>query len=123
MAHHARPQRTGAHGEELAAAHLERGGARILARNWRPHGLGLRGELDLVAVHEQRLLVVEVKTRRTDRFGGPLAAVTPTKQAQIRRLARAYLTSERPSCRAVRFDVIAVHLGGELRLEHIAGAF
>lgn len=49
-----------------------------------------------------------VKTRRGDAYGTAAAAVTPAKQARLRRLAAAYLSSvDQGPCR-VRFDVVTV---------------
>lgn len=65
----------------------------------------------------------EVKTRRGDGYGTPAAAVNAAKQAQLRRLAGAYLraTPHRP-CR-VRFDVVTVvwPRRGQPRVEHLKG--
>ncbi|HEX2028238.1 MAG TPA: YraN family protein, partial [Nitriliruptorales bacterium] len=74
----------GSRGEELAAAFLEARGYCIVARNWRPGTGELRGELDLVAVRGGVVAFVEVKTRRSEAFGGPFTAVTWSKQARIR---------------------------------------
>ncbi|MDP9022588.1 MAG: YraN family protein [Actinomycetota bacterium] len=101
-------QRLGTAGEDLAAAYLRERGYRIAARNWRPHGVQLRGEVDIVAVRGDVLAFVEVKTRRGERFGGPLEAVTWRKQARIRALATAYLQQAGAGRWVVRFDVIGV---------------
>jgi putative endonuclease len=64
----------------------------------------------------------EVKARTTDAFGIPAEALTPAKQARIRRLAARWLSAEdRPGrgCR-LRFDVASI-LAGELEI--IEGAF
>lgn len=115
----------GERGEEIAARYLENQGFRLAVRNWRPHGVGLRGELDIVAARDRVLAFVEVKTRRGDGFGGPLAAVTWDKQRRIRRLAAAYLRDCRVRADEVRFDVIAVWLrpGRDPEIEHVEGAF
>ena len=47
----------------------------LIDRNWR----GRSGEVDLVALDGAILVICEVKTRTSDQFGGPLAAVTPPK--------------------------------------------
>jgi putative endonuclease len=115
----------GARGEDAAADYLARRGLRVVARNWRLPAGELRGELDLVCWDGRTLVVVEVKTRSSERYGGGLAAVTPAKQAQLRRLGAAYLRSVRPRARAVRFDVVAVAADarGALTITHLADAF
>lgn len=119
-------QRTGAIGEQLAARYLADLGLEVVARNWRIARGDLRGELDLVALdhHARTVVVVEVKTRRGDGFGGALAAVTPRKQARIRRLAVAFLLDARLPYRQVRLDVVAVRLDHDPpTIDHVAGAF
>lgn len=117
---------TGALGEQLAADHLrQHHRLRIVARNWRLATGELRGELDLVALDEgsRQLIVCEVKTRRdAGRFGGALAAVSPRKRAQVRRLAAAYLRERATPHGPVRLDVIAVDLGEVPMLTHLAAA-
>jgi putative endonuclease len=111
-------------GEELAARYLERRGMVVLARNWRCAGPDVRGELDIVARDARALVFCEVKTRRDDTSGGPLAAITPAKQRQLRRLAAAYLTATRQPRRRVRLDVIAITWptdGGAPHLHHLRG--
>ncbi len=106
----------GAAGEERAAAWYRARGYRVLDRNWRCRD----GELDLVVARGRLLVFVEVKARRTDRFGSPLEAVTRTKQLRLRRLALRYLeaTGARPS--AMRFDVVSILAG---HLEVVEAAF
>lgn len=119
-------QRTGAIGEELACRYLTEAGLEVVARNWRVADGDLRGELDVVALdHDARLVVVvEVKTRRGNGFGGALAAVTPRKQARIRRLAVAFLLAADLPYRQVRLDVVAVRLDVDPpRIDHVQEAF
>jgi putative endonuclease len=106
----------GAAGEEQAAAWYRAHGYAVLHRNWRCR----EGELDLVARRGGELVFVEVKTRRTDRFGTPAEAVTRDKQRRLRALARAYLVSTDARAASLRFDVVSI-LGG--RLEVIQAAF
>lgn len=119
--------RLGARGEALAAAHLADDGLEVVARNWRLARGEVRGELDLVAVDRNAgvLVVVEVKTRRGDRYGGPLRAVTPAKQQRIRALALAFVRTAEMGPLRLRFDVVGVWLppGGGPRVEHLEGAF
>lgn len=109
----------GRYGEDLAARYLQELGWELVDRNWR----GLRGELDIVAVLDGVLAVVEVKTRTTTRFGHPAEAVTAAKLARLRRLAGQWLAEHELRPSSVRIDVICVELpaGGAARVEHLAG--
>ncbi len=117
----------GARGEQAAAQWYEARGCRVLARNWRCAD----GELDLVLQDAAGTTVVicEVKTRRSDRFGSPFEAVTAVKQRKLRRLAGRWLAERRGSglsgAVAVRFDVAGVTPDGRggLEVQVIENAF
>ncbi|MGH2752104.1 MAG: YraN family protein [Actinomycetota bacterium] len=110
----------GQSGEALAADLYRKLGFTILDRNWR----GRSGELDLVVASGNLLVFCEVKTRRTDYFGGPAEAVGYQKQARLRRLAAAWMSDRRPGDVRVRFDVVAVLVGrSELEVTHLPDAF
>ncbi|MCK4593536.1 YraN family protein [bacterium] len=122
-----RAEKLGERAEELAAELYERRGWTVVARNWRPRGLDLRGELDLVARKGDLLAVVEVKARRrVGPAGGPREAVTSEKVRRIARLADALLVSL-PELRGlyVRFDVVSIlwPKGKEPEVELIEDAF
>lgn len=109
-------------GEERAASHLAAGGYTILDRNWRC----AQGEIDIVAARDGVLVVVEVKTRRTERFGHPLEAVDERKAARLWRLAMAWIVAHPRAARGrtLRLDVVSI-LGDEPAdgvLEHLEGA-
>ena len=109
-------------GESLAVAHFKARGCRILAQNYRAG----RGEIDLIVKDGQFIVFVEVKTRRSLKFGLPQAAVTKQKQRQISKIAVTYLQSENLWDAPCRFDVIGIHLSYQselLQLEHIESAF
>ncbi len=96
----------GRRGEDLAARLYERDGYEIVARNFTCPA----GEIDLIARRGKTLVVCEVKTRKTDYFGDPSEAVTPSKQARLRRLALIWLSRHRGRTRGVkmRFDVVSI---------------
>ncbi len=112
---------SGAWGEELALRYLAQQGYVLLERNYRTR----YGELDLILVHKNVLIFVEVKLRRGTGFGHPLEAVTPRKQASIRSLAHQYLLDRRPGFfDALRFDVVGILVGsGEPEVVHVENAF
>ncbi len=107
----------GRYGERVAAAHLTGRGLVVLDRNWR----GQAGEIDLVAMDGDELVVVEVKTRRGSAFGHPAEAVTPAKLGRLRRLAGQWLAAHDVHPTSVRVDVVAVHVApaGAARVEHL----
>jgi putative endonuclease len=108
-------------GEDIAARFLAAKGWRIVGRNVR---CGRAGEIDIVAERGGMLAFVEVKTRRTDRYGTPGEAVTWRKQARIRSLARLYLMRTKPRASAIRFDVVEVRSGGAHPIvTHLENAF
>lgn len=113
--------RLGRAGEELAVGHVRSLGLVVLSRNWRCRD----GELDLVATDGAQLIVFEVKTRSGDGFGQPAEAVTPEKQARIRRCAHRWLREFRVGWCPIRFDVIAIvwPAGARPRLRHLPEAF
>ena len=74
-------------GEDFAAQVLAAEGFTILARNYRCSF----GEIDLIARRENELYFIEVKTRRSDRFGRPSEAVNLHKQSRIKKAASYYL--------------------------------
>jgi putative endonuclease len=108
-------------GEDLAVRHLEGLGLGIIARNWRCRA----GEIDIIArdAETDTIIICEVKTRSSEDFGSPLAAVTPRKLRRLRTLAGAWLHSHDHSAREVRIDVIGILLdhAGAPTLEHLRG--
>ena len=122
-----RRDQLGKRGEALAEAFLKRKGYNILERNWK----GKTGELDLVAQDKKTIVIVEVKTRASEKFGAPSEAVDSHKQEQLVRVATEYLQKEKKQKQSVRFDVVSIRLkAGTLfdrlrgpEIEHIQNAF
>lgn len=88
----------GRYGERVALRHVVSRGWQVLDTNWR----GKDGELDIVALDGDVLVVIEVKTRSGHGFGHPAEAVTPRKLARIKRLTGQWLTAFRERLAAAR---------------------
>ena len=86
----------------------------------RNHRIGRHGEIDIIAATPDVIAFVEVKTRRSDRYGPPSTAVDLDKQRRLRRLAAMWLAGHPIGRRAVRFDVVCV-VGSQVDV--IEGAF
>lgn len=83
--------------------------------------------MDLIAQRGRLIVFVEVKTRRTRRFGAPELAVDGPKQARLVRAAQAWLREHGGRFTQARFDVLSCHApsqsDGAWRIEHWEGAF
>ncbi len=115
-----RRQALGRLGEQLAATHLEAEGYQIAARNWRTRW----GEIDIIAMRGDWLVVVEVRTRRGKAMGTPEESVTLAKQRRLARLGEAYV-EQSGWCGPWRVDVIALEFGLDgvlVRMAHIEDA-
>ena len=96
--------RTGAEGEEAAAAMLKALGWRIVARNWRSGHL----ELDIVAEDGATLVFVEVKTRAKGGMQRPFEALTAVKKERLVRAAQAWMAAHDAWDVPCRFDLACV---------------
>jgi putative endonuclease len=96
----------GDQGEDRAEAFLRQEGYRILERNYRCP----LGEMDIIARDGKTVVFVEVKTRSSDRFGPPQAAIGPQKQRRMTAIALCYLKGKGWLSTPARFDVAAVSL-------------
>ena len=118
-------QSLGALGERVAARWYAAHGYTVLAERFRS---GHR-DLDLVVVKDRVVAFVEVKARRGDAYGGPLAAVHWKKRRELVRSARVWVERFGEAGQAYRFDVFGVLVGPaspnhrRVRVQHIADAF
>ena len=93
----------------------------ILERDWRSR----LGQIDIVADDEGTLVLVEVKTRRGERYGTPQEAVDARKRQKLRSLLEVYRAATRRQQQPCRIDVLGLLLGPDLsviRCEHIKDA-
>ena len=97
-------QQFGQKSESLAVDCLKKNGYKIIQQNYRTK----LGEIDIIAKQGKSLVFIEVKARKSDRFGRPEMAVTPKKQRKISMTALYYLKSTKQSNIKARFDVVAI---------------
>ena len=110
----------GERGENVAAKFLRNKGYRILERNFRCEN----GEVDVIARDGKCLVFVEVKTRESDE-PMPEENVNATKQHQVTKAAKFYLTRYGSPQPPARFDVVAVvwPSGRPPQIRHTMDAF
>nr|WP_154893598.1 YraN family protein [Paenibacillus xylanexedens] len=116
-------QQKGKLGEEAACRWLREQDYHIIEQNWRCR----RGELDIIALHGDLLVFVEVRSRSgAGKYGTPQESVDLRKMQQVRSTAAVYLQQSRGKELQIRFDVVAVMLdpaGQIVTVEHIENAF
>lgn len=111
-------QRTGALGEDMALAYLEKKGYKMVERNYRAGKV----EIDLIVSLERLLVFVEVKCR-FNAIIEPEQAVDRSKQLKIANAANSYLI-KRNIIDPVRFDIVTVHFRqGKTEITHFEDAF
>ena len=89
--------------EQQARAFLEQHDYQFIAANVRYRF----AEIDLIMKKASIIIFIEVKYRRTRRFGGAISAVSPQQQRRLQRAADYYLQQHKLKAIA-RFDVIAI---------------
>lgn len=100
MAHH---NATGKLGEEMALKYLHGKGFAILHKNWR-HS---HWEVDVIASHENILHFIEIKTRRTKKFGYPEEDVTKKKLTNLINASEEFLF-QYPAWKLIQFDILSI---------------
>lgn len=116
--HQQRPKDAlGRFGEAMAVRHLRDDGFIILDRNWRC----AIGEIDIVAKDADTLVICEVKTRSSLRYGSPLEAITETKLHRLERLAAAWIRDRDVRVGRIRIDAVCVYrpVRGQATVDHL----
>ncbi|MBR4172808.1 MAG: YraN family protein [Clostridia bacterium] len=109
-------------GENEACKFLEKGGIKVLKRNYRERG----GEIDIIAKDGETIVFAEVKTRISKEYGTPAEFVDYKKQERIIKTAISYLGTDDVD---MRFDVVEVLYKAQkdelslVEINHIKGAF
>ena len=112
--------KTGQKGEKIARSYLQEQSYQILEINWRFQ----RAEVDIIAMKNDILVFIEVKTRTSNRWGNPEDSISPKKQSFIADAASQYMEQINHQWE-VRFDVISIiiHDSHNYRLKHYPDAF
>ncbi len=113
--------RRGRLGEGAAKKHLQKAGLKFLTANFRSK----RGEIDLVFRDEDCLVFVEVKSRSSEEWTRPSAAVDAKKRRTLSRTALDYLRLLKDPRVKIRFDIVEVLLeAGQVReVRHLPNTF
>lgn len=106
----------GENAEEQAHNFLLTKGLKPVCRNFRCK----QGELDLIMLDKETLVIIEVRFRKTDKYGSALESVTHKKQSRIIAATHLYLSSNKTD-RPIRFDVVAI--SGNGNIDWIQNAF
>jgi len=108
-------------GEHAAKKHLKRSGLRFLTANFRSS----RGEIDLIFRDEDCLVFVEVKSRSSETWTRPAAAVNVRKRRLLSQTALDYLRLLKQPQVRVRFDIVEVLLqeGTVREVRHLPNSF
>jgi putative endonuclease len=106
-------------GEQLAVDYLADCGLQVLDRNWRCAD----GEIDIVALERQALVICEVKARSDNRYGGPLEVISARKRTRLRKLAVRWVMAHGLYYEEIRIDVVGVIRvrPDEFSVEHVRG--
>lgn len=110
----------GKRGEDVAKRYLKKNGYRIIEKNYKTPF----GELDFVALDKGILVFIEVKTRRSDKFGPPEISIDLSKRQKIIKSAFHFLSKKRIKDTPCRFDIVSItEVGKDRKIELIRDAF
>ena len=117
-------QLLGLRGERIAEEWLVGKGWRVVERRFRSGHRDIDLVVERVGAEGRLIAFVEVKTRVSSGYGGPLGAVHWKKQREMARAARDWMSRERGGTAIFRFDVVGVIYGqGPVEVIHIENAF
>lgn len=106
-------------GENIAVEYLREKDYKIVERNYRTKV----GEIDIVAMKDNMLIFVEVKSRSNINFGYPYEAVSKRKFDKIMRASLIYMKQKGYRGYQMRYDIIEVFLSNDRKINHIENIF
>lgn len=101
-------------GEDLACEYLIKNGYEILERN---KHFSKFCEIDIIAKFKNKVVFVEVKTRKSDAFGTPMEAITKTKFNNIKTGVLSYIQDNK--IKNYQIDAIGITLHPTLKIQHL----
>lgn len=104
----------GNRGEDIACEYLVKNGYQIVERN---KHFSRFCEIDIIAKYKNKLVFVEVKTRKSNDFGSPLEAVTKNKYKNIKTGVLSYVVEN--NIKNYQIDVIGITMHPELKIQHL----
>lgn len=109
----------GREGEQLAVDYLKTKGYTVIQRNYRY----LKAEIDIIAIKDKIVAIIEVKSRSSSHMGNIADSVTKKKIKLLVLAANQYVTEQKIDLE-VRFDIITIRNTGDSSLiEHLEDAF
>ncbi len=111
-----KPHILGKNGEDIATEYLIKNNYKVIERNFYCKS----GEIDIIALKNNYIVFIEVKSRSNDKYGLPSEAVTKAKLEHLYKTARYYLYTRNLQDEFVRFDVIEVYFeNSNYKVNHI----
>lgn len=111
-----KPHILGKNGEDMAVEYLLKNGYKVIERNF----YCKTGEIDIIALKDEYLVFIEVKTRSSKQYGNPSEAVTKSKLEHLYKTARYYVYKRNLQDEFIRFDVIEIYFkNSEYKINHI----
>jgi putative endonuclease len=102
-------------GEKIARDFLLHNGYRIVETNYRCP----EGEMDIIAQQADTLVFVEVRTRKSRRYGSPEESITPLKKRRLSAVAARYGVEHQGLPDQWRIDVLAIEMESDGRVSRL----
>jgi len=115
----AKHNQIGKEGEQIALDYIKKKNYKVLHTNWRYYNK----EIDIVAIDNKTLAIIEVKTRTSSDFNLPEQTVSLQKQKFLIEAANAYVETFNVDLE-IRFDIISITINNKKqKIDHLEDAF
>ncbi len=110
----------GEQAENIALAYLQKQGLVVVSRNYRSY----RGEIDLIMQDDTVLVFIEIRYRKSAKYGSALESINAHKQSRIIHTAQSYIQKTQAHYDGYRFDVVTLKPdNGKVGISWIKHAF